>query len=345
MILSWIAAALIVMALVAYVVLAGADFGGGFWEIFAHGTRANEQRRAIAEAMGPVWEANHVWLIAVLVFLFTAFPVAFATIGTALFIPLTLAGFGIVLRGAAFTFRAHAAQLVGVQRGLGSIFGAASIITPFLLGCCVGALGAGQIRVINGKFVSSYWTTWLTAFPILIGFLAIALCAFLAAVYLTLETTGFAQEDFRRRALFAGVAVAILATIALPVAIAQAPLLWQPLSWGRATPLVVGTIVFSLIAMGSVWKRRYTLARIATIVEVACIVWGWALAQAPYIIVPDITVTNNAAPPATLASLLIVWAIGSLFLIPSMWLLLKIFKGRNPAASFPPVASHHFDES
>lgn len=332
MLLNWVAAGLIVMALVAYVILAGADFGGGFWEIFARGPHAQEQRRAIAEAMGPVWEANHVWLIAVLIFLFTAFPIAFATIGTALFIPLTLAGLGIVMRGAAFTFRAHAAQLVGVQRGLGSIFGAASIITPFLLGCCVGAIGSGQIRVVDGKFVASYWTTWLAPFSILVGLLAVALCAFLAAVYLTLETKGDAQEDFRRRALIAGVTVAILATIALPVAIWNAPVLWQQLSWGRATPLVIGTIAFSLIAMGGAWKRHYTLARIATIAEVACIVWGWALAQAPYIIVPDITVTGNAAPEATLESLIIVWAIGSLFLIPSMWLLLKIFKGRNPAA-------------
>jgi len=329
--LEWVVAGIMVTALTAYVVLAGADFGGGVWQVLAFGPRVKEQREAIAKAMGPVWEANHVWLILVLVLLFTAFPVAFASISTALFLPLTLALVGIVLRGSAFVFRAHAAEAAGAQRYLGNIFGAASIFTPVLLGMCVGALGSGQIRVQDDKVRPEYISTWLAPFPLMIGLLALALCAFLAAVYLTCETRGELQQDFRKRALWAGLVMAILAFATLPLTIQAAPTLWEDLSWGRSTPLVAGMIILGLGALTVFWFKHYRLARLMSIGEVVCIVWGWALAQAPYIIVPDITITGAAAPPVTLESLLIVLGIGSLFLIPSLWLLFAVFKGQNPA--------------
>lgn len=329
--LEWILAGIMVTALTAYVVLAGADFGGGVWEVLAFGPRANEQRQAIARAMGPVWEANHVWLILVVVLLFTAFPAAFAAISTALFLPLTLALVGIVLRGSAFVFRAHAAQAAGAQRYLGNIFGAASVVTPVLLGMCVGALGSGAIRVQNDKVNPDYVSPWLSPFPIMIGLLALALCAFLAAVYLTCETQGALREDFRKRALWAGLVMAVLAFLTLPVTINGAPVLWVALSWGRATPLVVGMIGLGLGALVVFWFGHYKLARLMSIGEVTCIVWGWALAQAPYIIVPDITITGVAASKASLEALLLVLGVGSLFLIPALWLLFAVFKGQNPA--------------
>ncbi len=331
--LAWVVAGLVVIGLTIYVVLAGADFGGGVWDLIAYGPRKAAQREAIAKAMGPVWEANHVWLIFVLVLLFTAFPPAFAAMSTALAIPLTLVMFGIVLRGASFVFRAHAASLVGAQKIFGSVFGSASLITPFVLGLCVGALGSGNIRVNeDGKILSSYFTPWLAPFPILIGLLAVALCAFLAAVFLTNETSGELQEDFRRRAVISGIATAFIATLALPFTINGAPLLWEQLIWGRATPLVVGTVLLGLVAMLASYLRHYRVARIATIGEVACIVGGWALAQAPYMIVPDLTVTGSAAPASALGPQLIALLCGMLVLLPSLYLLFKVFKGRNPAA-------------
>ncbi len=330
--LPWIMAGLVVTGLTVYVVLAGADFGGGVWDFFARGPRKAEQRQAIAAAMGPVWEANHVWLIFVLVLLFTAFPTAFSAMMTALTLPLTFAAVGIVLRGANFVFRAHAASVVGAEKFFGVIFGAASIITPFTFGLCVGAIGSGNIRVVNGRIASSYFTTWLAPFPVLVGFLAVALCAFLAAVYLTLETEGPLQEDFRKRAVLSGIATAFIATIALPFTIDGAPLLWQHLAWGKATPLVVATVLLGLVAMVMSYGRRYKIARLATIAEVACIVWGWALAQAPYMIVPDVTVTGAASPDSALIPQLIALGLGSLILIPSLIFLLKVFKGQNPAA-------------
>jgi len=330
--LAWVIAGLIVVGLTTYVILAGADFGGGVWDFLARGPRKAEQRQAIAKAMGPVWEANHVWLIFVLVLMFTAFPPAFAAMSTALAIPLSLAAVGIVLRGANFVFRAHAASVAGAARIFGVMFGAASLITPFMLGLCVGALGSGNIRVENSKIVSSYYTPWLAPFPILTGLLAVALCSFLAAVYLTLETSGELQEDFRRRAVISGIATAVIATIALPFTIEGAPVLWQQLIWGRATALVIGTVVLGLVAMMMSYLRHYNIARIATIAEVACIVGGWALAQAPYMIVPDITVTGAAAPDSALGPQLIALAIGLVFLLPSLGFLLYVFKGQNPAA-------------
>ena len=332
--LPWVVAGLIGIGLTLYVILAGADFGGGVWDLLAFGPRKDAQREAIARAMGPVWEANHVWLIFVIVLLFTAFPPAFAAICTALAIPLTLVTVGIVLRGASFVFRAHAASLVRTQKAFGWIFGATSLITPVFLGMCVGALGSGNIRFNSqGHLLSDFFSTWLSPFPLLIGVLALCLCAFLAAIYLTLETEGEVREDFRERAVFSGVVTALIATITLPVTLDGAPALWRELAWGRATPLVLATVFLGLVAMLGAFFRRYRLARLATIAEVATIVWGWAVAKAPALVVPDITIRSAAAPDSALGPQLVALAIGSVILLPSLWLLLKVFKGQNPAAN------------
>ena len=210
--LETIIAGVMIAALVLYALLGGADYGGGVWDLFAFGPRARAQRRLIAEAISPVWEANHVWLILVIVILFTAFPPAFAAIATALHIPITLLLIGIVLRGAAFTFRTYDVQRDDVQRRWSLVFSIASIITPILLGTILGAIASGTIRVENGSVTSGFFNSWLAPFPFAVGCFALALFAFLAAVYLTLETRERElQEGFRRRALASGVAVGLLA--------------------------------------------------------------------------------------------------------------------------------------
>jgi cytochrome d ubiquinol oxidase subunit II len=185
--LETIIAGVMVASLVLYALLGGADYGGGVWDLFAFGRRAREQRELIAHAIGPVWEANHVWLILVVVILFTAFPPAFAVIATALHIPITLLLIGIVLRGTAFTFRTYDVQRDEVQRRWSLIFSIASIITPILLGTILGAVASGDIRVENDVVTSGFLRPWLTPFPLAVGFFALALFAFLAAVYLTVE--------------------------------------------------------------------------------------------------------------------------------------------------------------
>src|SRR6266446_7234950 len=162
-------------ALIIYALLGGADYGGGVWDLFAFGKRAPAQRALIAEAIGPVWEANHVWLILVVVILFTAFPPAFAAISIALHIPITLLLIDIVLRGTTFTFRAHDAQRDDVQRRWSLVFSIASIITPLLLGITLGAVASGTIRVNNRIVTSGFSDSWLAPFPFAVGFFALSL--------------------------------------------------------------------------------------------------------------------------------------------------------------------------
>src|SRR6195256_83523 len=262
-----------ICALILYALLGGADYGGGVWDLLAFGKRARAQRALIAQAIGPVWEANHVWLILVIVVLFTAFPPAFAAFSIALHIPLTLLLIGVVLRGTTFTFRAHDAQRDDVQRRWSLVFSIASIITPVLLGIVLGAIALGTIRVENGVVVSGFLKSWLGPFPFAMGFFALSLFAFLAAVYLTLEASeNELQEDFRLRALIAGIAVGILALTVFILAGSGAPTVRAGISrswWALALDLVTGGFVIG--AFYALWTRKYRVARICAAGQVSLI--------------------------------------------------------------------------
>jgi cytochrome d ubiquinol oxidase subunit II len=320
-------ASVMIASLILYALLGGADYGGGVWDLFAFGRRAPEQRALIAKAIGPVWEANHVWLILVIVILFTAFPPAFAAISTALHIPLTLLLIGIVLRGTTFTFRAHDVQRDDVQRRWSLVFSIASTLAPLLLGITLGAIASGTIRVEN-NIVSRSFSSWLAPFPLAVGFFALSLFAFLAAVYLTLETPDYElQEDFRLRALIAGVAVAVLAWIVFLLAGTGAPTVRAGISrswWALALHLF--TALFAMGAFYSLWTRKYRLARVCAAAQVTLILLGWALAQFPHLVEPDITIASAAAPRITLQLLLGALAAGAILLFPSYYYLFRIFK-------------------
>ena len=348
--LETIIAGVMVASLVLYALLGGADYGGGVWDLFAFGRRAREQRALIADAISPVWEANHVWLILVIVVLFTAFPPAFATIATALHIPITLLLIGIVLRGTAFTFRTYDVQRDDVQRRWSLVFSIASIITPILLGTILGAIASGTIRVENGALASGFFSSWLAPFPFAVGFFALALFAFLAAVYLTVEaeqrelsvqtpeSESHSQrrneseprklsEDFRLRALLAGVAVGLLALTVFILAGTGAPTVRAGISRTRwALGLHLFTAIFAVSAFLTLLTRRYRLARLCAAAQVTLILLGWALAQYPNLIEPDITITSAAAPQITLQLLLAALAAGALLLFPSYYYLIRVFK-------------------
>jgi len=331
--LAFVHGMILLAGVVLYALFGGADFGGGIWDLLARGKRADAQRQEIARAIGPVWEVNHIWLIFVIVVTFTVFSPVFAAISTALYIPLSIVVVGITLRGAAFVFRAYAHDVVIAQQHWGRVFAVASSITPVLLGMCAGAVASGKIRIEDGKITSSLWTPWLGAFPIVIGLLALATCAYLAAVYLTVETTGELQEDFRRRALGAGIAFSVLGTIALPLAWRQAPQIWDGM-WTRDTwTLIPAAMAAGLMTFWAVWTRRYRLARATAMMEVIVLLAGWSLAQYPYLIVPDLTYADAAASPGMLKATLIVYGLGSIVLIPSLILLFALFKGKNPATT------------
>jgi cytochrome d ubiquinol oxidase subunit II len=326
--LETIIAGVIVVALILYALLGGADYGGGVWDLFAFGRRAPAQRALIAKAIGPVWEANHVWLILVIVVLFTAFPPAFAAISTALHIPLTLLLIGIVLRGTTFTFRSYDIQRDDVQRRWSLVFSIASIITPVLLGITLGAIASGTIRVQNGAVVSGFFISWLAPFPLAVGFFALSLFAFLAAVYLTLETPDYdLQEDFRLRAMVAGITVGLLALIVFLLAGSGAPTVRAGISrswWAVALHLF--TALFALGAFYSLWTRKYRLARVCAAAQVTLILLGWALAQFPHLVEPNMTIASAAAPRTTLQFLLGALAAGALLLFPSYYYLFRVFK-------------------
>jgi cytochrome d ubiquinol oxidase subunit II len=321
--------AVILVALVVYGLSGGADFGGGMWDLLASGPRARAQREAIEHALGPIWEANHVWLILVVVVLFTAFPPAFAAIMTALHIPITVALIGIVLRGSAFAFRKYDARHDAVHRRWSTLFGTASFFTPFALGVSLGALASGAIHVVAGEVGSGFFAGWTRPFAVACGLFAQGLFAFLAATYLTVDTESdrVLQEDFRRRALASGLALAPAAALTFVLARHGAPRIFERLtSWWA--PLLLGvTSVLAVAALLALWSRRFRWARVAAIGQVTCILLGWGVAQHPYLVVPDLTLTNTATSPSTLRALTWALAVGAVVLFPSFAYLLHVFRG------------------
>jgi cytochrome d ubiquinol oxidase subunit II len=318
---------------VLYALFGGADFGGGVWDLLASGPRKAEQRALIARALGPVWEVNHVWLIVGLVLLFSGFPRAFSALTVALHVPLTLLLLGIVFRGTAFTFRTYDARGDRVQKRWGLVFSVASVISPLLLGMCVGAVVSGRIRLEGRVVVSGFFEPWLTPFAVATGVLALCLFAFLAAVYLTAEAdTEPLREDFRRRALGAGGAVFVVALGVLLLAREGAPRVWAGLLHSPfALTLHAVTAVTALAAFVLLWRRRFLQARIAAAAQVGFIVLGWAVSQYPYLVVPDLTLQSAAASPNVLRLLVIALAVGLVTVVPSLVLFLRVFQARPPS--------------
>jgi cytochrome d ubiquinol oxidase subunit II len=310
--------------------MAGADYGAGVWAMLSWGPRAKAQRELIARAIGPIWEANHVWLILVVTVFFTAFPTAFATITTMLHIPLSLMLIGIVLRGSAFVFGRHDITPESRERPWGRVFSASSLLTPVLLGVTIGAIASGNIHMKVDSFEATFIRPWLAPFPLVIGLLTLGMFALLAAVYLTLETTERAlQDDFRRRALASAIVVAILAVVAILLADTGAPRIGRGIGERQWGLLAVGsTATLGLGSLLALWKRRYRLARMCAAGQVTLILWGWGLAQYPYLVPPTLTIFNAAAPQTTLRLLFMALLLGAVLIFPSLYYLFRIFKGR-----------------
>lgn len=327
----------VMVALNVYVVLGGADFGGGVWDLLASGPRKQAQRELIAHAIGPIWEANHVWLIVVIVLLFTCFPPAFVTLMTYLHIPLVLMLIGIVLRGSSFTFRSYDTGAGDAPKHWGRIFAVTSVITPLFFGVCVGAIASGALGHVGptAGVYANYVTPWLAPLPLACGIFALVVFAFLAAVYLTVEAADDAlRDDFRRRALWAAGAMFVAAFGTLLVSYQSAPALRHALtSTPWAIPLHVATGISAVTAIGALVTRRWRLARMAAIAQVSCILWGWGASQYPDLIPHRLTIADAAAPAVTLRITLIALAGGAVILIPSLWYLFRVFKRNRGVAA------------
>jgi cytochrome d ubiquinol oxidase subunit II len=315
-------AALLFVGVLAYAVFAGADFGSGLWDLTAGGDQRGAPLRTLVDhVIGPVWEANHVWLIYVLVFLWTGFPAAFAALCTTMYVPLSLAGLGIVARGSAFAFRKLAPGLASA-RFLGAMFAASSVATPFLLGCVVGGIVEGRVPLDGG---GDPWSSWTGPTSLVGGALAVLTCSFLAATFLTAEAEARGDAVLvawcRARALAAGLATGVVALVAVPLLHDDAPVFFHGLTH-RALPLVLASALAGVTALGLLWRRRHAIARVAAVGAVGAVVLGWGVGQYPWILVGSARLHDAAAPPATLWALVVVVGLAAVLVLPPLAYLL-----------------------
>ncbi|HWM03659.1 MAG TPA: cytochrome d ubiquinol oxidase subunit II [Actinophytocola sp.] len=311
-------AAALFAGVVVYAVFGGADFGSGFFDATAGGDiRGAEVRTLIDHSIGPVWEANHVWLIYVLVMWWTGFPESFAATMTTLAVPLMFALLGIVLRGASFAFRKYAAT-VGQARLFGVVFAGSSLITPFFFGAVVGAIASGRVPVAGG---GDLFGSWLTPTSMLGGAIAVGTCSFLAGTFLVADArrTGKQElsERLRRRTLAVGAVTGAVVLGALVPLHDDAPTLFDGLS-GRAAPLIVVSAIAGVTTLWLLWRRSYPPARLTAVVAVASVVLGWGIGQYPWLLVDEVRIEDAGGAPATLTGLLVAVGLAAAIVVPAL---------------------------
>ena len=329
--LAEVVAALMVLGLTAYALLGGADFGAGVWDLLAgRGEGGRRVRSLLESSMGPVWEANHVWLIFVLVVFWTSFPVAFGSVASTLYVPLFLAAVGIIFRGAAFATRG-AVGTVRASPVIGGLFALSSILTPFFLAAAVGGVASGRVPVGNasGDAVTSWWNPT----SVLVGCLAVVTGAYLAAVYLAADSRRLGDEElaetFRVRALAVGVLAGAVALGGIAVLREDARPLYDDLLAGGPLALVIVSAAAGVATLALVWWRRYGLARLSAALAVGAVIWAWVAAQSPDLLPGAITIEDAAAPRATLVAVIVALGCGALVLVPSLTLLFRlVLRGR-----------------
>ena len=332
-------AAVLVLVAIAYAALAGADFGGGIWDLLAgRARRGAAARRRIDHSITPVWESNHVWLIIVVVVLWTAFPVAFGWIFTTLFVPLSAAALGIVLRGAGFAFRPEV-RAMRWEPVAGGVFAFASLLTPFFLGTAIGAVVTGRVQGADGDPV----TAWVNPTSLLTGALFVVFSAYLAAVYLAVDSERAGEpelrEYFTRRAVAAAVVSGVLAAVTMAVPHSSAPRIFTNLTSGRSLPLVVVSVLAGAVVLVLLVLDKVRLIRPLAALAVAAVAAGWAIAQYPYLLPPGLTIAGAAAPAATLGTELLVVFIIVVTVGPSFALLFWLTQRGHLGESEPTSSS------
>jgi cytochrome d ubiquinol oxidase subunit II len=319
--MSTAVAIVLFFGVVAYSMFAGADFGAGMWDLLAGGEKRGERPRALVDhSIGPVWEANHVWLIFCLVVLWTAFSAAFSEIMLVLFVPLTLAALGIVLRGSSFAFR-KSVFVTRQRRRYGAIFAGSSVLVPYCMGAVAGAIASGRV-VVGGKHEP--WSSWINPTSVLGGVMAIVMCAFLSAVYMTWDAKRLEAPDmieyYRRRAVIAAVVAGVVAFAGIFVLRSDAPYIFHGLT-SRAAPLVVLSAICGLGALWALFREAHRFARPLAMGAVAAVIVGWGVAQWPYLLPTTMKVQDAAAPDPTLATVLVVFGVAAVTIVPSLALL------------------------
>jgi cytochrome bd ubiquinol oxidase subunit II len=316
-----LAAAILWTGATLYALFGGADFGGGLWDLIAGDAEKGERPRArIQRSLTPVWEANHVWLIFILVVLWTAFPEAFGAVMTTLYVPIALAAVGIVLRGAGFAFRKSVERLE-YRRAMGAVFALSSVLTPFFMGAVVGAIAAGNVPADgNGDAFSS----WLQPLPLLTGALFVAAGAYLAAIFLVADSHRVDDKEmegyFARRALIAGVLAGAVALFGLIALHAEARYVYDRLIV-EGLPLVIVSVLCGFGVLGLLLSRGRRGLRPLAAGAVIAVIWGWGVAQFPYLLPTSLRIDQAAAPEPTLDAVLIVFVVAAIVVLPALGLL------------------------
>ena len=320
--MSTAAAVVLFVAITMYAVFGGADFGAGFWDLVAGGTRRGERPRDVIDSsIAPVWEANHVWLIFVFVVLWTCFPQAYASITLTMFVPLTLAALGVVLRGAGFAFR-KAVFRTRDRRNFGAAFAASSVLVPYCLGAVVGGVASG--RVPSGGVAGDPWSSWVNPTSVVTGLLAVSLCAYLASFFLVADARRLSDDAmvryFRLRATGAAVAAGLVTVVGAFVVSGDAPYVFDGLT-SRALPVVVLSVLSGGAALVLLLRRVHRGPRLAAVVAVAAVVVAWGVAQWDYLLPQTLTVAAGAAPSGTITAVLVATALAVVVLVPAFGLL------------------------
>jgi cytochrome d ubiquinol oxidase subunit II len=304
-----------------YAIFGGADFGGGLWDLIAGDAEQGERPRAtIQNSLTPVWEANHVWLIFILVVLWTAFPDVFSAIFTTLYVPLLLAVLGIVLRGCGFAFR-KSVERMEERRAAGATFAISSVITPFFMGCVVGAIAAGNVPA-GGE--GEAFSSWIAPLPIFIGILFVATSAYLAAIFLVGDSRRAGDHEmeiyFEKRALAAGAVAGVFAVVGLIALHSEGHYVYHRLLH-EGLPVVIVSAVAGLGALAALLLGNRLLLRPLAALAVVAVVWGAFTAMFPYLLPTSLTISEAAAPDASLSAIFVVFGIAIILVLPALFLL------------------------
>ncbi len=345
--LADIIAIVMVVGIAAYATTAGADFGIGFWDLTAGGREKGFALRSRLErSIGLVWEANHVWLVFVLVVCWTCFSIAYSSIVSTLWIPFLIASIGIIFRGAAFAFRGEITS-PRAQQVLGGLFALSSILTPFFLGAMLGGVASGRVPV--GNAAGDPWSSWANPTGVYFGVIAVVTGIYLAAIYTAADAQSAGEKDLeeqlRRRAIAAGVAAGVFAAAGLGILYADSRELFDDM-FSKPAPLVfvAVTVAAGLVTLWAVSRRHLGIARLTSAAAVVTVIFAWAAGQWPYLLPGELTIADAAASTAMLASVIIAAGIGLIVLVPGLSYLYrlqlsgKLSKGHMELAQRPSVA-------
>lgn len=328
----WVVLTFLALSLIFYCLFGGADFGAGMLELFSSKKNRLSQRRIIDRALGPVWEANHMWLILMVVILFVGFPKVYSIVSTYLHIPLTAMLLGIIARGCAFTFRHYDAVQGRSQKPYSLFFGIASLWTPFFLGITMGALSLKKIPSQVSSFKQAYIDSWLQPFPICLGLFTLCLFSFLAAVYLIDEC----PKEIRPNPYFKKSKVTGLLTV-LSGGLVLAAGEWGQMELGKAfldSPFALALMGFATVLLFPLTifliNQRRRLPRLVVGAQVLCILGAWLKIQFPVLVKftarEPLTVFNAHAPTSSLVMLANALFFGSVLILPALYFLFHVFK-------------------